>query len=201
MIEFIIPLVVIYLIYIYNKPLFIIDNNNYIKYILEKNLLIFLISIISLTIIWQLNINNYIISYTFLIILINLILWIKIFKYKNYENELNEIIEIENSINNENFISSISKSRNYSYTNKKYEQDFTKDFLNECYNNKLLTDFKPIIKLDDIKQQESIIRETTLDLALNSDNMFSIQNKENKCIIANYIPDNLALINNNSIHF
>jgi hypothetical protein len=199
MLKYIISLLIIYFIYIYDKS--IIQNNKdatknkYINFVIEKNLLIFIISIISLLIIWDNKNIKINISFTILLILLNLALWIRLSKINNYLNE-SEKLELQ-----ESFISSVAKPKyNYSYTSNESMKKFEGDFLNECYDNKLLIPgFEPIIKPEKIDAEDAKIRITTIELALNSDDMFSIQQENNKCIIANYIPHNLDLVNNNIV--
>ena len=138
-----------------------------------------------------------------MIILINLALWIRIIKYQSYDNQAINMSLLSQKMNDttmirEPFISSISKPRDYSYTSKEAQAEFESDFLNECYDHKLLIPgFKQLVPPEQAEAEAELIRETTLDLALNSDNMFSVQQKENKCIIANYIPNDLQLISDN----
>lgn len=205
MIKYIIPLLLIYFIYIYSNPIFLKDHGNHIKYLIEKNIIILFVSVLSLTIIWRQQIkSDETIIFTMMIILINLALWIRIIKYQSYDNQaINMSLlsqQITESTKREPFISSISKPRDYSYTSKEAQAEFEADFLNECYDHKLLIPgFKPLVPPEQAEAEAELIRETTLDLALNSDNMFSVQQKENKCIIANYIPNDLQLISNNTI--
>lgn len=198
MIKYILPLLIIYFLYIYEKPL-IVSDNNHIKFLIEKNVLILLVSILSLTIITSLSnkkpsskssTENMI--FMVMIIAINLVLWVRIIKFQQYS------IQANNLANSEQFISSVSNGRDYSYTTNDAKQQFEADFMTECYEKKLLIPgFEPIVKPEDVEAEDAEIRETTLDLALNSDNMFSVQQKENKCIIANYIPNDLSLISSN----
>jgi hypothetical protein len=194
MLKYIIPLLIIYFIYIYNKPFFIQNmnsniNNKYINMLIEKNIIIFIISIISSLIIWNNNKEYFI--FVFALIFINLIIWIRIIKFNNIE---------KNNLNTEDFISSVKKPINDAYINEESRKQFEHDFINECYDKKLLTNFKQIISNKEINKKNTESRETTIDLALHSDNMFSIQQKENKCIIANYIPDNLEIISTNTFY-
>jgi hypothetical protein len=203
MIKYILPLLIIYFLYIYDKPL-IVSDNNHIKFLIEKNVLILLVSILSLTIITSLPHNTSLSNKTpsnspienmifiVMIIAINLVLWVRIIKFQHYS------IQANNLANSEQFISSVANGRDYSYITNDAKQQFEADFMTECYEKKLLIPgFEPIVKDEDVKAEDSEIRATTLDLALNSDNMFSVQQKENKCIIANYIPNDLSLISSN----
>lgn len=210
MIKYILPLLIIYFIYIHKKSIIIntnnLNNNNlinnsnntYINFLIEKNILILLVSILSIIIITNTNkyeLSNENMVYMIMLILINLVLWIRVIKFQNYNNIANELVD------KEQFISSVAMERDYSYTTNDAKKQFEADFMDECYENKLLIpDFVPIVKPEDVEKEDAKIRETTIDLALNSDNMFSVQQKENKCIIANYIPNDLSLISNNLIN-
>jgi hypothetical protein len=205
MLKYIIPLLIIYFIYIYNKPFLIHDindnqqninadnqNNKYINMLIEKNMFIFLTSIVSSLIIWTNKKED--IVFIIALILINLAVWIRVMKYNKYNTFNNQLAT------NESFISSVRKPMYDAYINEKSRKQFEADFLNECYDKKiLLTDFEPITKPEAVLKEDVEIREATIDLALNSDDMFSVQQAENKCIIANYIPDNLEIISNNLI--
>jgi hypothetical protein len=203
MLKYFIPLLIIYFIYIYNN-LFINSlfretlkgYNRYLSLLIEKNILILIVSIISILIIWKKDSTNEDMAFIILLILINLVLWIKFLKIKNYSLEADELFK------KELFISSVAKPIHNSYISEEARRQFEDNFLNECYNNKLIiTDFKPITSPEEVEADDSLIRSTTIDLALNSDNMFSVQQEENKCIIANYIPNNLELINTNTTNF
>lgn len=214
MLKYIIPLLVIYFIYIYDKPFGFIKldkssnirdelnnnqnestNNKYINMLIEKNMLIFLVSVISSLLIWTNKKEDTV--FVIALILINLTAWVRIMKYNKYNTNTND-----DANTNESFISSVRKPMYDAYINEESRKQFEADFLNECYDKKvLLTDFEPITKPEEVSKEDAEIRETTIDLALNSDDMFSIQQAENKCIIANYIPDNLEMISDNTFDF
>lgn len=158
-------------------------------------------------------------------IFIILYVWIRIIRLQKLDIDINNInTNINTNINNElqeTFISSITADktkRTYSYFTEESKKQFEQEFKKQCYDNKILGDEINIDfsrnnnrkttkapSYNDIIKLQSDIQENTIDLALNSDNMFECSDagqESNKCIIANYIPtDNeLVVISNNTFN-
>lgn len=195
MLKYFILFTIILLIYSYDKPIILKNHNSYIKFHIEKNILIIFVSIIGGLILFDTTNfnNNHELLYIIFLILINFLLWIRVIKLQ-YLNDKTVLI-------NEKFTADIKKY--YSTDNKveKSVKDFDNLFYTQCYDKIKILDNKTF-KVDeeqikDFQESKAIDKQNTIDLALNSDDLFVKTGEENKCIIANYIPDNLELINNN----
>lgn len=141
-------------------------SNKAIDFKIEKNLYVLFTSILGLIIIWE-GVREDII-FTILLIMLNLFLWIKVKELNNFENEI--------------------KSANDFILNQKYC-----DYQKNLEPTKQTLPAKKQIK--DNGEWEPQPNET-IETVLDSDDLYSWQQKENECIMATFIPDYSLLSNN-----
>lgn len=170
-----------YIYYNYTeKPLFI-KTKNYIDFLIEKTIVISIISITAVIIGNYFKISNYMNEFIFVLVLVNLYLWINIFKYQKYEDKLEDVANVLRSIESFDFDSSKNQVKNYKYNylTEKDRKDVESQNIkiplegaDQLFFNQPITNFKPIVLYNDIELEQDNIKETTIDLALNSDDMF-----------------------------
>lgn len=178
---YIITFIIIYFFYIYPKPLLIKNHNNYIKFLIEKNIIILFLSII---VVFLNNNSKVDIIMSYLLIFLNLILWIHILKYQHINNlkseQFNDNLQFSDMKKDYN-IADINISTN---NNKVEFKNKNNNHINayNCYNLNDKYNFLKSIKCDEdalfyenkyIKPDTNQYDIDTIDIALNSDNMFT----------------------------
>lgn len=191
MIYYIFLLSIIYIIYNYNKPILDLSTNNsksnkFINYLLQRNTIILLSSITGIFIINKIE-KELNIPLIFIIIGINIYLWIEYIRYQNYNKTANDINEEFKLMENDKHYElskenkkHLNSTESVSYANK----------LNEYYADNVI--IHPELEKQfnrfsnkEIEKEQHEIECNTVNLALNSDKMFYMSDEEANCLFIN----------------